>query len=361
MRIAFGGLSQRRGSATLRRAVLVDPRNRAARTATALSVVGAVILAGCGGSSSTRRTSSHRAGTTAPRAQHRSAPVAVALRYRALYSLASALQDPGSASLGNGRFVLMGGLDAADTSTSGVIVGDGHGVNQVASLPNKQHDAQAATLGGRVYLFGGGQFSTYDHILAYDPASSSVSTVGTLPSPSSDVAVAGDGATAYVAGGYDGTNWLTTILSYTPGQGIRVAGHLPVGLRYAVAAMAGNALIIAGGSTPSGAASNAIYRFDPAGGQVRQIGTLPQAITHAGGATLNGLVYVVGGRGASTDSKTASIWAVNPVTGRVRPAGQLPQPLSDPGVVGIGSAIVVAGGSSAAGTQSTVGELTPAG
>ena len=281
------------------------------------------------------------------------------LRYRPLYALPAALQDPGSAALSGGRFVLMGGLNAADTSTSAVILGNGTAAHETAALPNAQHDAQAATLGGRVYLFGGGQFSTYDHILAFDPASGTVSAVGTLPRPASDVAVAGDGRTAYVVGGYDGTNSLDTILSYSPGRAPRVAGHLPVALRYAAVAVAGGGLIIAGGSTPSGTASDAVYRFDPATGQVRQIGRLAQALTHAGAAVLHGFVYLIGGRGASTSSQTTAIWAINPTTGRIRAAGRLPQPLSDPGVVGLSTGIVIAGGRTSAGTQSGVGELAP--
>jgi hypothetical protein len=84
-------------------------------------------------------------------------------------------------------------------------------------------------------------------------------------------------------------------------------------------------------------------------------------LTHAGAAVLHGFVYLVGGRGASTDSQTTAIWAINPTTGRVRAAGHLPQALSDPGVVGLATRIMIAGGRTAAGTQSTVGELSPLG
>jgi hypothetical protein len=320
-------------------------------------------LAGCGSGGSSSSSGGSSSGSTThsgAAAKPRTAATVVApsvLSYRPLYSLPAALQDPGSAALSGGRFVLMGGLDAADTSTSAVIVGDGSTAHRSATLPNAQHDAQAATLGGRVYLFGGGQFNTYDHILAFDPASGAVASVGTLPRPASDVAVAGDGSTAYVVGGYDGTNSLDTILSYRPGASPRVAGHLPVALRYAAVAVAAGGLIIAGGSTPSGTASDAVYRFDPASGQVRRIGRLAQPLTHAGAAVLHGFVYLIGGRGASTSSQTTAIWAINPTTGRIRAAGHLPQPLSDPGVVGLTTGIVIAGGRTSAGTQSGVGEL----
>jgi N-acetylneuraminic acid mutarotase len=131
-----------------------------------------------------------------------------------------------------------------------------------------------------------------------------------------------------------------------------------VALRYAAVASAGRALLIIGGSTPTGA-SDIVYRFEPASGIVRRLGRMPQPITHAGAAAIGQTVYVVGGRGDSLDARSAAVWAIDPLTGRVRSAGRLPQPISDAGVVSLGDAIVVAGGRTAAGTQSGVGELVP--
>jgi hypothetical protein len=132
-----------------------------------------------------------------------------------------------------------------------------------------------------------------------------------------------------------------------------------VALRYASVVATGNKLLIIGGSTPNGA-SSAIYAFDPSSGTARQIGRLPQPVTHAGAAALGSTVYLVGGRGDSLTSRTGAIEAINPATGAVTPAGSLPEPMSDVGVVSLGNAIVVAGGHSASATQATVGELVPA-
>jgi N-acetylneuraminic acid mutarotase len=133
-----------------------------------------------------------------------------------------------------------------------------------------------------------------------------------------------------------------------------------VGLRYAAVAIAGNGLLIIGGSTPS-AASNAIYRFDLTTHQVRQLGTLRHPITHGNSATLGSTVYLVGGRGDLINAQTSDIWAINPVTGRVTPAGRLPMPTSDAAVAAVGNAIIVAGGMSPTTTLGDVGELVPAG
>ena len=271
------------------------------------------------------------------------------------------MQDPASAALGGERFVLLGGIDAAGTSTSNVVVADLRGQLASATLPGAQHDAQAAALAGMVYVFGGGEFTQYDHILRYDPGVNSVSSAGTLPRAASDVAVTGMSGTAYVVGGFDGTNWLDTIVAYRPGSVARVVAHLPVALRYAaVTSIADGQVLIIGGSTPTGA-SGAIYRFDPASGAVRQIGRLADPITHAGAVVIDTTVYLVGGRGDSSDSQTSSVLAIDPSTGAVHDVARLPLPLSDAGVVAVGDAIVVAGGRSAAGAQALVGELVRSG
>jgi len=316
-------------------------------------VVLALTLAACGSTGQT--ISPARTVKTAARAAN---PGAVKLAYRPLFSLPAAVQDPAIARLPGGRFALLGGLDAGDTSTSNVTVVALHGPQRSASLPNAQHDAQAAAQNGQVYVFGGGQFSQYDHILRFDPNSGSVATAGSLPSPESDVAVASLGGVTYIVGGFDGTKSLDTIVAWSPGARARAVGHLPVGVRYAAVASAGRALLIIGGSTPTGA-SNAVYRFDPTTATVRRLGRMPQPITHASAAAIGQTVYVVGGRGDNLDARSAAVWAIDPLTGHVRSAGRLPQPISDAGVVSLGDTIVVAGGKTAAGTQSGVGELVP--
>jgi hypothetical protein len=338
----------------------LSARVRSTRAAVLLCALAVALTgAGCGGATNTapvRRTTDATRRSKAARARLASRPAS--LSYRSLYSLPAPLRDPASAVLGGGHFVLAGGLDAADSSSAEIALADLHGVLHTATLPLAQHDAQGAQLGGLVYVFGGGSFSELDHIISFDPASGVVSTVGTLPHAQSDVAVTALHGTAYVVGGYDGTNWMDTILAWRPGSGVRVVGHLPVGLRYSSVSAVDGELLIIGGSTPN-AASEAIYRFDPATGRVTQIGRLPEPITHAGAATLGSFVYLVGGRGDNLDSQTANVWSIDSRTGAVQRAGRLPEPLSDTGVLSIDGAIVVAGGLSPAGTVAGVGELVP--
>jgi N-acetylneuraminic acid mutarotase len=283
----------------------------------------------------------------------------VNLSYRPLFSLPAAVQDPAFAALPAGRFVLLGGITPAVTSTASVLVTSNRGPIASASLPGAQHDAQAATIGGQVYVFGGGEFTQYDHILRFDPGASSVTQVGRLPHAQSDVAVTAIGGTAYVVGGFDGNQALDTIVSWRPGGQASVAGHLPVALRYASVVAIGRDLLVLGGSTPTGA-SDAIYRFNSVTRRVTQVGHLPRPITHAGAAVLDGEVYLVGGRGETVDARSADVLAINPSTGKVRLAGRLPAALSDAGVLTVGDAVIVAGGHTSGGTQAAVGELVPA-
>ncbi|MGH2891300.1 MAG: Kelch repeat-containing protein [Solirubrobacteraceae bacterium] len=329
----------------------------------------AIVLAGCGGGATSvtgaARHASDQAGralTAGPARRPRARepePQSVRLRYRQLYSLPAALRDPAFAVIGGGRFVMLGGLNAADESSAGIEVADSRRVLSTGSLPGPQHDAQAAALGQRVYVFGGGYTTELDHILSWDPATGDVARAGTLAAPQSDVAVARAGETAYVVGGFDGTDYLHTIVAWREGAAPRVVARLPVGLRYAAVAVARGGLLVIGGSTPVGA-SDAIYRFDLATHAVSRIGILPHGTTHGDAATLGGTVYLIGGRGDSLDSQTAEIYAIDPVTGKVRRAGRLPQAISDAAAVTIGDAILVAGGQSPAGVVASVGELSPA-
>ena len=216
-------------------------------------LIAALIASAASGPSSSgglaaRREGAHSTYGTPPR------PVAVRLRARRTGTLSAALEDAATAALGQGRVVLLGGLDSNDTSTAAITVlapgSQGTSATDTgARLPEPQHDAQAAALGGAVYVFGGGQVESYDHILRYEPGSGRVSLVGHLPQPASDVAVTTLGNTAYIVGGYNGERALDTILAWRPGGNPTLVGRLPTGLRYAAVAAAGSKVIIAGGST----------------------------------------------------------------------------------------------------------------
>ncbi len=199
-----------------------------------------------------------------------------------------------------------------------------------------------------------------DRILRVDPATGVVSTAGRLPAPSSDQAAAALGSTAYVVGGYTGSRWLDTIVAWQPGRPARVVAHLPTPLRYAAVASSAGRLIIAGGSRPDGAASDAVLAFDPRTSRVTRLGRLPAPTTHAAAAAIGDEVYVIGGRGATVGTATDRIVAVNARTGRIASAGRLSVPRSDLAAVSLTGRILLAGGLAGGRAVATLSELSSA-
>jgi N-acetylneuraminic acid mutarotase len=316
----------------------------------AVAVIGLVYGANHGGRRTPQDTSARPAPPERPAAAPRPA-VAQTLVARPAGRLADPVQAPAAAPLQDGRVLLMGGLDAASASSSGIGLAGVGRPRAVGQLPAAVHDAAAAPAPGGAYLFGGGEPSQ-DAILRVS-TSGRTSREGRLPAPASDVAAATVQGRYYVVGGYTGVQPLNTIVEWRPGEAKgRVAARLPVAVRYAAVAAAGREVVIAGGSVGI-RASRAVYAFDPARRSVRRLARLPHPLTHASAATLGGIVYVVGGRGANLDSQTRRILAIDPRTGRVTDAGLLPRGLSDAGVTAVrGNRIVVAGGRDAAGRAS---------
>ncbi|HEX7627088.1 MAG TPA: hypothetical protein VF379_08510 [Gaiellaceae bacterium] len=319
-----------------------------------LIVLAVLALAACGGTShpAVGTTTAHRVLASDP--PQKAQPVTVA--EHALGSLGSAVQDAASAPW-HGGAILAGGLTAGDVSTSNVIVVRAAG--SASPLPTALHDATAATLGGAVYLFGGGDgVHQLDAILRVAPGAATV--VARLPAPSSDQSGAALGGAEYVVGGYTGTRWLNTIVRWRPGQQARVVGHLPQALRYAAVAAVAGRIVIAGGSTPLGTASDAVLSFNPATGRVARVGRLPAPTTHAAAAALGRYVYVIGGRSATVDTPTAAIEAVDPIARKVLPAGDLSSARSDLAAVSVSGGILLAGGRGGSGTVATISKLVAA-
>ena len=274
-------------------------------------------------------------------------------------ALPAPLQDPAAAVIGR-RAILLGGLTAADTSSEGVISANAHAGRTIGSLPSARHDTAAATLGSDVYLFGGGNgVAQLDDILRVDPATGASTLVGHLPAGSSDSSAAAIGGTAYVVGGYTGTRWLDTIVAWHPGAAPRIVAHLPHALRYAAVAVAGNRLVIAGGSLEDGTASSDVLAFAPSSGRVVRLGKLPAPTTHAAAAALGSVVYVIGGRGATLGSATDRIVAIDVASRRVRAAGTLTDARSDLAAATVAGSILLFGGHAASGTVATIASLAP--
>ena len=257
--------------------------------------------------------------------------------------------------LPHGEIAALGGLTAGGSSDQ-VLVGRPSALRSVGRLPVATHDAAAAVLGGRVFLFGGGQTTSFDAIDRLDPATGAVKRVGTIGEPLSDLGAATVGAATYLVGGYTGATWATAIQRFVPGHVPTVVGRLPSGLRYAGVAPLGGRVYVAGGVTTAGT-SSAILVFDPARGTVRRIGSLPHPVAHGALVALGRALYLIGGTDAA-GSPLATLVRIDPRTGKTTGGGALPHALSDAGAAVTGGAIVVVGGKSTSPTADIL-ELRP--
>ena len=227
----------------------------------ALGVACTGAASGMSGSPTAGPSTSH--GSTAPT----TAPEADALAVRSAgYGLIAPIQR--SVAVWDGGVIyIAGGLDAANTTVGGVFSMNpisGH-LTPLGSLARPVHDAAAAMISGKLFVFAGGEGAGSDAVQAFDPATGTGSVVGHLPVALSDLAAAQIGDVTYLVGGYDGTRPRSEIYATTDGTTFSTVGHLPVGLRYPAVTQVGGRLVIAGGLASSGPV-NDVYTFDPSSG-----------------------------------------------------------------------------------------------
>ncbi len=244
--------------------------------------------------------------------------------------------------------VALGGLDASDSSVSGVyrIDPSAGAATRIGELARPTHDAGGAELGSALLVFGGGSTSVYSSVQEFQPGAST-RVVASLPEPRADLAVATLGERAFILGGYDGTRLVPDVLSTSDGTSFKVVGQLPQMVRYpAVAALDGAIYVFGGeqsGGEASGSPTTAIQRIDANTGAARVVGQLPGPLGHAAAAVLGGKIVVMGGRGPS-GQPTDSVLVFDPTTGGVTSAGPLPQPRADAGVATVGDTVYLVGG-----------------
>ena len=281
--------------------------------------------------------------------------------------------------------LIVGGLTVQGTSTATVrrLNPATGSTTRMRRLAVPTHDAAGATVGGRTFVFGGGEQASVATVqqvtgpaararAATTPGSPMVT--GRLPRPRSDLTAVTQGGTTYLLGGYDGTTYDATVLATSDGRRFTVAARLPVAVRYPAVAVLGRQIWVFGGQTSHGI-TNDIQRISLPGagpGSAGQAvggrrsarrtgpeavvaGHLPEPTTGAAAFTLGGAVYVAGGQttpgrpGQATASPAAALTTSRAVL-RYQPghpavlAGSLPVPVANAaaGVLG-GTAYLVGG------------------
>jgi len=249
------------------------------------------------------------------------------------------------------NLTVLGGLTPAGASVASVYhldIATGQ-LTPAGTLPDPVHDAAATTIGSKVFVFGGGDPTTFAAVQSIGQSAAGgagpVGTVaGTLPAPRSDLAVVTIGSgnrprtvTAYVVGGYDGTNGQPAVLATTDGVHFTQVATLREAVRYPAVVASGGQIYVFGGETPDGTrATNDIQRVDPATHTTTIVGHLPQAEYGAAAMVLNGTMYVAGGQIPGGITLT-QIYAFVPRTGKALDAGLLPQAVAFGGSATVGS------------------------
>ena len=221
-----------------------------------------------------------------------SAPAAPAIRVAdAPWTLSAPIAREVVVSSGS-RFTVVGGLDAAGTSTAAVVDVDPNSAwpRRPARLALGVHDAAGVRVGRRILVFGGGTGEAGTADVQAVAADGTATTVGTLPAPRADLVAARVGNATYVFGGANGDAILPDILRTTDGVTFTRVGTLPVPVRYPAVAVVGSAIYLFGGVSNSarGIDTPAVQRFDTKRGVVDTVAQLPTSVSHASAVVLRG-------------------------------------------------------------------------
>jgi hypothetical protein len=260
------------------------------------------------------------------------------------------------AAVHSGAIIIAGGLDSGGQSTGGVFrMSPSTGaLTALGTVPQAFHDAAGAILGNGLFVFGGGAAQSSASVQQFDLTTHQSRIVGSLPRPLSDIASASTASGVYLVGGYDGHVPRREIYRTTDGTQFTLVARLPVGLRYPAVAAVGTKVVIAGGTSPSGA-SDEVYLLNTGDGTVRRLGRLPAATAHAQAFTLGRSVYVAGGVDAA-GHVIGVVVKIDPSSGQVLRVRGTVAVRDGATVVVAGSAFVI-GGATAAGTTGEVRRL----
>jgi hypothetical protein len=258
----------------------------------------------------------------------------------------------------DGRLLLAGGLGPTGVSTATILslpVTGGAATLSLA-LGSPTHDAGGVLEGGRLLVAGGGQArSTAAVKLLRLVPGAHARLLPPLPAPRSDLCAAPWRGGAVLAGGYDGTRPTLTVLEIGSAGSVRDVGRLVRGVRYAACALDGSTLYLAGGLALDGGAwepTRLVQAVDLRTGRVRVAGELPEPVSGASAALLDGSLYVLGGEGPSGPNDV--VLGYDPKTQRFLPEGWLPFALAFAGAVSFGNVVYLAGGDGGRGPLDTI-------
>jgi len=217
------------------------------------------------------------------------------------------------------------------------------------SMPTARYEFAAAELNGQLYAVGGnpgcgspGQ--AFKAVEAYDPVANSWSTKATLPSASWGLGAASVNGKLYVVDGFNNNTYC-----YDPTtNGWSTKAVFPVSFSSGVMATFNGMIYCV---TCDGTTSHT-YAYNPTGDVWTAKSPMPTVRTAFTGAALNGFIYVVGGYNSG---QLTNVFAYNPQTDTWSSVASLPYPLDSASATAANGLLYVMGGFDA--SHNTIGSV----
>jgi hypothetical protein len=219
-------------------------------------------------------------------------------RSRIAGSLAQPLHDAAATTIA-GQTLLFGGGNTSTLDLVQALVPGGPATS-IGRLPAAMSDLSAVRAGRAAYVLGGYDGQTPSGSVLQTTDGRTFTRVARLPTPVRYGAAATLGDKIYVFGGELGDGSETTdIQEYDIAtERAVVAGHLPAPISHAAAVTLDGAVYLLGGRI-RGAASDRIRRFDPAQNVAVPAGRLPQPVFDGAAAVYRNRGYLLGGLGGA--------------------------------------------------------------
>jgi Kelch motif len=157
------------------------------------------------------------------------------------------------------KIFVLGGHDAAGGTISDVYRFDPRSGRSTRAglLAVPTHGSAAATLAGRILVFGGASSSVYDLVQWFHPASGRTSVIGRMPRQRADVTAAVVGRQVVLVGGFDGFGPQSDVWTTRDGKSFHVVAHLRQPVRYPAMIALGTDVYVFGGLISGGESRSA--------------------------------------------------------------------------------------------------------
>jgi hypothetical protein len=223
-------------------------------------------------------------------------------------------------------------------------------------------DNRVVYVDGIAYSMGGGDGTTsYDSVVAYDPAALAWSEKASLPEARNAVNAGAVGGQIVVSGGWAAAGPAVGTWVYDPaGDAWADAADAPVALSASGTAVADGTFYTVGGCTTSACTpmSNSVAAYDPGTDTWTELADYPSAVAFAVCGGIDGLVYCTGGNdgGVQGGAVTNRSFAYNPAT---ESWGDLPSSNTAAYRGGMACGLYKVGGSSGGFTPTVDSETLP--